>query len=163
MRRVALWCLGVAAVAGFHAVEHVVQAVQHFGTHARAHGLLGPAFDNDPMHFAFNWAFFFALTPVLRAGPLRLTPAWGMLAAGFALQSYHVVDHTVKLAQHLAGLDPAPGVSGWWAGNALVSAHLAINTLVYLLVAPQLLQYARLAWRRVPGPAGPGTLKTPAP
>ena len=161
MRRIALWCLGVGLVAGFHALEHVVQAVQHFGTRTTAHGLLGPAFDNDPMHFAFNWAFYLALTPVLRAGPLRLTPAWGMFAAGFALQSYHVVDHSAKLAQHLAGLDPAPGVSGWWAGGALVSAHLAINTLVYALVAPQLLQWARHSWR--PGVGVPGTLKSPAP
>ena len=159
----ARWTLAVAAVAGFHAVEHAVQAVQKYGTHTTAHGILGAAFDNDPMHFAFNWALFFALVPVLHAGPVAGRAAWTAFGAGFALQSYHVVEHSVKLAQFLAGADPAFGILGYWV--PLVPLHLAINTAVYGLVAPHLVLAARPLWagrrQRTPAHAVARPLRAP--
>lgn len=141
--------------AGFHVVEHVVQAVQKYGMeHQQAHGLLGAYFDNDPVHFLYNWAFFFALVPVLQAGPFAGSPgAWRTFLTGFGVQSYHVIEHTVKTAQWASGADPALGILGHWV--SLVPLHLALNTAVYVLVVPQLLAWGARALRSTSeAPAG---------
>lgn len=139
----ATWTLSVLAVAGFHAVEHVVQAVQKYamdGVHP--HGLLGAWVNNDPMHFAYNVAFLAALAPVaaLRgAGGTRW--GWGLFTGGLVLQGVHVVEHTAKLAQWMAGEATAYGILG--RHFELIPLHLTLNSAVYLMVAPYLWQVAR--------------------
>jgi hypothetical protein len=152
-RTLAWWAALVVVGSGFHMVEHIVQAVQKYGMeHQHAHGLLGAFFDNDPAHFVYNWAFFFALVPILRAGSaVGSTGTWLAFTTGFAVQSYHVVEHTVKTAQWAAGADPALGILGNWF--SLVPLHLMLNGVVYLLVAPQLLAWA---WQAFHAPATPG-------
>lgn len=135
------WALGVLLVAGFHTIEHFVQLYQKYQLHSsHAHGLLGAYFDSDPIHFAFNWALFFALAPLLRTGAVQgyagARPSWRLFLAGFGLQAFHAVEHTIKMSQYWAGVQPAPGTLGYFF--PLIPAHTWLNALVYALVAPQL-------------------------
>ena len=156
--------LGFAAQS-FHMLEHVVQVVQVYVFDGeRRSGLLGSAVDTESVHFIYNVAVLAFMVWVWR----RLRPRMGSPSAGerrwlpwfFAatvIQAYHLLEHGVKMYQHLAiGLDPAPGLVGGRLG--LVWFHFGINLAVYAGLAA-----LALGMLRGSSPAPRGVSVAPAP
>lgn len=60
-------------------------------------------------------------------------PLAGILVGTVALQSYHVVEHSVKLAQFLTtGMQGTPGITGMHIGGVIF--HALMNTAVFVPV-----------------------------
>jgi len=122
----------------FHLLEHVVQVAQgKFLGIKPAHGILGSFFDLEWVHFLYNWGLFIALIvatiAVMRERRIRPPVGWLVLGATLAVQSYHVVEHTVKIVQHVTtGIDPAPGILGQIFD--LIWLHFDFNLIVTLLM-----------------------------
>lgn len=123
---------------GFHELEHVVQVIQRFGLGLRnGAGLLGSVFAIEPVHMIYNSAFLALLAIVW--GALRRNRAWvpahpslvlALLGLSLALQSYHTLEHVVKMAQFLqTGLNGTPGILG--SVFHVVWLHLFYNSAVY--------------------------------
>ena len=118
----------------FHQLEHVVQVAQaKFLGIKPAHGLLGSWVDLEWVHFVYNNGLYVLLVlatlAVLRERRVRPPIGWLWLGAVLAVQTYHVFEHVVKIAQHLStGADPAPGILGFVID--LVWLHFAINLVV---------------------------------
>ena len=124
----------------FHWIEHLAQVYQHWLLKlpaAASHGVLF-FLDFEWNHFVFNTGYFIALavtlgyfllkrrTLAVRAGAIAL------LATGTLIQAYHQVEHTVKIAQHLAlGCEPCPGILGKVLDG--VYLHFTLNTIVLVL------------------------------
>ena len=118
-----------------HELEHFVQVVQAKVQHvAPPHGLFGSIFDTEWVHFGYNLVLFVAMVAVLAAyrGSFwgsRRSAAVGVFLAGVVFQGYHVVEHTVKIWQHVAtGATPAPGIVGHHID--LVWLHFTYNLMV---------------------------------
>ena len=118
----------------FHQLEHVVQVAQAkvFGIKP-AHGILGSLVDLEWVHFLYNNGLYILLViataALLRDGRIRPPGGWLWLGATLAVQTYHVFEHVVKIAQHLTtGADPAPGILGFVID--LVWLHFLINLAV---------------------------------
>ena len=123
-------------IASFHMLEHVVQVYQVYVAQTEGHsGLLGALLDTEWVHFIYNAAVLSFLLWMWRVVSRSASGAWSHAAATYVLaalllQGYHMVEHTAKIAQHLAsGLDPAPGLLGGVVG--LVWFHFGINLAVY--------------------------------
>lgn len=126
-------------VQGFHMLEHFLQVAQQSLGIVPAHGLIG-ALDLEWVHFLYNGAYLILLA-VLCVGiglryilPSRI-PHRRMLFTILALttlwQGYHMVEHIVKLQQHLAtGMEGTPGLLG--AHLDLVWFHFFLNAAVYV-------------------------------
>lgn len=120
-----------ALVQVFHMAEHGIQVAQVYVAQAEVRsGLVGRHFDVEWMHLAFNvavLAFLAAMTVMLwgRTGIF----AGAMMLAAMTIEAYHVVEHVVKITQHLdTGVTPAPGLLGAHAG--LIWFHYGINLAV---------------------------------
>jgi len=122
----------------FHLLEHVVQVAQgKFLGIKPAHGILGSFFDLEWVHFIYNWGLYalliVATVAVLRERRVRPPVGWLFLGAALAVQSYHVLEHTVKIIQHVSsGIDPAPGILGQIYD--LIWLHFDINVVVTVLM-----------------------------
>ncbi|MDP9067483.1 MAG: right-handed parallel beta-helix repeat-containing protein [Actinomycetota bacterium] len=147
---VPLFAVGLA-VQSFHMVEHALQVyrVHVDGVPSRG-GIAGPAVEAEWIHFVYNLVVLVGIGVVAlgRARGWRPRGRVGagdsLLAAAVALQGYHVVEHSVKLVQHVqGGAKVNPGIAG--AHVDLVLLHFGINLAVYLAVAGAALAYA---WRR---------------
>jgi hypothetical protein len=118
----------------FHQLEHVVQVAQaKFLGIKPAHGILGSLVDLEWVHFVYNNGLFILLLVATAAllSDRRIRPpvGWLWLGAALAIQTYHVFEHVVKIAQHLTtGADPAPGILGFVID--LVWLHFTINMAV---------------------------------
>jgi hypothetical protein len=123
-----------------HMVEHVAQVMQKFVFHiAPAHGLIGQL-DLEQVHFAFNLLYLGTLIYVMLGwlnfgGKVcrnqRLFAA--MLIGTVALQSYHMAEHSVKLAQFImTGMQGTPGIAGTHLDGVIF--HAMMNTAVFLPV-----------------------------
>jgi uncharacterized membrane protein YwaF len=118
----------------FHDLEHIAQVAQgKFLGIKPAHGILGSLFDLEWVHFFYNWGLYalllVATLAVVRERRIRPPLGWLFLGATLAVQSYHVLEHTVKLAQHLStGIDPAPGILGQIYD--LIWLHFDFNVIV---------------------------------
>jgi hypothetical protein len=141
----------VIAVMAGHEAEHVAQVVQKDGAlegcPKNCRGLLGFIFDVEWIHFLYNSSLFLALVGLF-AGYRMWKPewrraafgAWFVLAAGIAIQAYHVVEHVVKLDQWFANgrVSPTPGLLGQLlpaphhTNFALIELHFVFNTVVFL-------------------------------
>ena len=135
-----LFALTLALQTG-HMLEHVVQVIQKFvlGS-SSAHGLIG-RLDIEWVHFGFNTGYFVLLLP-LAWGWLAYRREIGLLGRRWTgltvvclvtllIQSYHQVEHSVKLAQFLnTSMAGTPGILG--AHFDLILLHFTINSLVYL-------------------------------
>lgn len=130
------WRIFAAALALqlFHQLEHVVQVAQAkvFGIKP-AHGILGSLVDLEWVHFVYNNGLYIlmviATVIVLRDRRIRPPIGWLWLGAALAVQTYHVFEHVVKIAQHITtGADPAPGILGFVVD--LVWLHFSINLAV---------------------------------
>lgn len=136
--------LGSVVLQGLHFVEHIAQVGQKFFLELpEARGILGAVFDFEWVHFGYNLALFLALWFVVGAWLTErqgASPGWSgsparalLFAAG--VQSYHLVEHSVKLTQHLADrCNACPGLLGNFGD--LVWIHFTINLLV---MAPMLI------------------------
>jgi len=130
--------IGAVALQGFHMLEHVAQVGQAFvlGLPA-AHGLLGRVLDREWVHFVYNssvWALMVMLFVGFRhrCAVFRVRRhLYAIFLGGLLVQSYHVVEHSVKLIQYLGtGVEPAPGILGTVLN--LVWLHFWINLVVYV-------------------------------
>lgn len=135
--------LGALVIQGLHFVEHIAQVGQKFFLGFReAHGILGAAFDTEWVHFGYNLALLALLWGLLFAYRLHHGPTWtgGMRWYRLALlflvtfQSYHMVEHGVKVAQHITGgCASCPGLLG--ATVNLVWLHFFINLVILVSLA----------------------------
>ncbi len=156
-----LFALTLALQTG-HMLEHVVQVIQKFvlGS-SRAHGLIG-RLDIEWVHFGFNTAYFVLLLPLVW-GWLAYRREIGLLGRRWTgltvvclgtllIQSYHQVEHSVKLAQFLhTNMQGTLGILG--SHFDLILLHFTINALVYL---PLVILFfgAGFHQRLLPGRAG---------
>ncbi len=144
----------VTAVQGFHLFEHTVQVWQvSVADAAHRAGLLGAAVDGEWLHLGFNTVVFAGLVVTAAALGRVVVPVGqrtvvaGWLFAALALQGYHVVEHVVKVAQHLtSGVATAPGLLGGRVG--LVGFHFAVNVAVTAGLVPAALLVAHTAAAR---------------
>ena len=117
-----------------HMLEHVVQVAQgKFLGIKPAHGILGSFFDLEWVHFLYNWGLYalliVATVAVVRERRVHPPVGWLFLGATLAVQSYHVLEHTVKIIQHIStGIDPAPGILGQIYD--LIWLHFDFNVIV---------------------------------
>jgi hypothetical protein len=122
----------VVLVMAAHEAEHVAQVTQQNAlenscpVHCR--GALGFIFDIEWVHFAYNTTILIALA----AFAYFLRNKW--LIAALAVQSYHEIEHIVRLDQWFASghKAPQPGIIG--AHVDLIQLHAALNTIVFVLV-----------------------------
>lgn len=141
--------LGGFLVQTFHMVEHGVQLWQIHAADAEIRaGLLGQDFNTEWLHWFFNVGILALLVLFWRharasGGSFRRAgkgAAW-LAAAGIA-QSYHVLEHSAKLTQHLVtDVRTAPGIIGDDLG--LVWFHYAINLAVYVGTAVAAWEFGR--------------------
>jgi len=134
----ALLFLEAVLLQGFHQVEHLVQVVQRsvLGV-ANGAGMLGSVFDIEPVHMVYNAAFLGLLAAVYLGArgnrvaiPRRASLVLGLLGLSLVLQSYHTVEHVVKMWQFSqSGLNGTPGILGHWV--PVVYLHFWYNTLIY--------------------------------
>ncbi len=126
-------------IQALHMVEHVAQVIQKFVLGiAPAHGLIG-ALDLEQIHFAFN-VFYLATLAVVMVGWFyhdsqicKQKPRAGIMVGTVALQSYHMVEHSVKLAQFIAtGMQGTPGIAGMHLDGVIF--HALMNTAVFVPV-----------------------------
>ena len=134
-----LFAITVAVQSG-HMLEHVVQMIQKFMLGTTAHGLIG-RLDIEQVHFGFNTVYYALLLPLVwgwltyrqEIGLLgrRWTGLTAVFLATLLLQSYHQVEHSVKLVQFInTNMHGTLGILG--AHFDLVLLHFVLNTLVYV-------------------------------
>jgi hypothetical protein len=136
------------AVQSFHMLEHIAQLVQKFVLNSpTAHGLLGASLDFEPVHFTYNTIYLILVAIVLfsfRNTPIRkMKLIYGLLAFVLVFQSWHFVEHAVKLDQHFTtGCLSCPGILGYYTNPILL--HFAYNIIVFV---PLILAYVVLQCR----------------
>ncbi len=126
----------------FHMTEHVAQVYQHavLGWSIPASRGLIFFLDFEWNHFVFNATYMLLLVFVFYQckfynvnGPVsERRVACLAFNMGVAVQGYHVVEHSVRIAQFLqTGCDPCKGILGWFFDG--VYLHATLNTIVYVL------------------------------
>lgn len=135
----ALYAFAIALfLQGAHMIEHFAQLYQYQILRMpiyEAHGILF-FLDLEYNHFWFNLLYALALAYVFVAGELfkRKAPEWARwtFIAGFAIQSYHVLEHTSRIGQTLqTGCEPCPGILGWYVNG--IHLHFTLNSITWLL------------------------------
>ncbi|TSC78958.1 MAG: hypothetical protein G01um101429_634 [Parcubacteria group bacterium Gr01-1014_29] len=122
-------------VQGFHWIEHLAQVYQHWWLGLPIKESKGILFflDLEWNHFVFNSAYFVLLVVVwflLRNVSSRV--AMRLLIVGTLIQGYHLIEHAVRIWQHIqTACEPCKGILGWYIDG--VYLHFAFNTLVLLL------------------------------
>lgn len=149
-------------VQSFHMVEHFLQLFRVFvdGVPSRG-GLVGPRVEPEWVHLLYNSIFLFGIGAVILSraagwGP-RTSGADSALGGVFFLQSYHTMEHVVKVVQHFTtGAKVNPGLAGEFTN--LVLLHFALNAAVYAgllyAAASLLLRTTDLRSTRLPAPQG---------
>jgi hypothetical protein len=125
---------------GLHEMEHIVQVIQRSVLEIKnGAGLFGSVFDLEPVHFAYNLTFLILLGLAAvglrqpRAVPRRQALVLALLTLTLVGQSYHTVEHVVKMAQFLeTGRNGTPGILGEWI--PVVWLHFWINTALLVPV-----------------------------
>ncbi len=124
---------------GLHEIEHIIQMVQvYLLDEPGAAGLFGAIFNVEVIHLSYN-AWFLALALTVTGGYVvwhrrELAPGRALAALlvfGTAVQSYHVVEHVVRVGQFLqSGVDGTPGILGQYVD--LVLLHFLFNTVAFM-------------------------------
>lgn len=134
----------------FHMGEHVLQVFRvHWDGVPSRGGLAGHVVETEWVHFSYNALVLIAVGSILwlrrRGWPARRAGIGDRFMIGAALlQGYHVVEHSVKLAQHITtGAKVNPGLLG--SQIDLVWLHFTINLAVYAAFA---LSCAAYLWKR---------------
>jgi Right handed beta helix region len=150
----------------FHMGEHFVQVFRvHFDGVPSKGGIVGSVVDTEWVHFVYNLAVLIGLAAVVAARFRGWVPRGrtdigdGLLAVALVMQGYHVVEHSVKLTQHLVtGAKVNPGLLG--GPIDLVWLHFVINLAVYAGFAGALLAYQW--WQPRSAPEGRALVLQPA-
>jgi hypothetical protein len=109
--------LGLVIYQGFHQMEHALAVANQKLGADDVHPLLG-GIDFEWLHLGFNAMLLWGLGVVLVGyGPSgrarwRATrrPYWYVFLFGFAVQSYHVVEHVVRTVQYRGEPHEPPGI-----------------------------------------------------
>lgn len=131
----------VIAIQGFHVIEHIalVVQVQALGLGLdEAHGLLGARVDFEWLHFSYNLSFLATLALLLVYGRRwRATPSTPpnaailALAGAVGLQTYHMVEHTIRIVQYYqTDCNPCVGLIGQVV--PFIWPHLFFGLFAYL-------------------------------
>ena len=138
---VALLFLEMLILQGFHEMEHIVQVIQRtvLGIGSGA-GMLGSAFDVEPVHMIYNLGFLVLIALVYEGCrrdrsviPRNAGLVMGLLTASYVFQGFHTVEHVVKMVQFFqTGMNGTPGIVGQWI--PVVFLHLFYNTMLYVPV-----------------------------
>lgn len=150
-----------------HEAEHVVQIIQKWTGNQcpfECKGLMGNLFDVEWVHWGYNLSTFLTLIaswlgmrmwqPQIKA--FRPWAWWSLTVGIFAVQGYHLVEHSAKIGQWLINghHSPTPGILGSLMSPptqysfSLIELHFTINTIVFVMVLAGYLGYA--IWRLVP-------------
>lgn len=130
--------LVLVAVQSFHMFEHLLQVwrVRVDGVPSRG-GLAGPGVEAEWVHFTYNAVVILLLGCLLYARRLGWRPPGAarlgdrLLMVAVLVQGYHVIEHSAKLVQHLAGgAKVNDGLLGVWLD--LVLLHYGLNLAVYI-------------------------------
>ena len=143
--------LALVLFQGFHELEHIVQVIQQFALgNPKGAGILGSYFDGPPLHFLYNTGFLALLvaTYVLlglhqSGGRERVgTLAYALMTFAVVFQSWHELEHIVKLVQYyqLGYINNVGGILAIGPGAILplfnnVWLHFWYNTIAYLPIA----------------------------
>lgn len=135
------------AVQSFHMLEHIVQLIQKFVLNiSAAHGLLGASLDFEPVHFIYNIIYLSLIAIVwqsFRNTPVRnMKLIYGLLSFVLVSQSWHFLEHIVKLQQHFVnGCLTCSGILGYYANPILL--HFGYNMIVFvpLIIVYVILHY----------------------
>jgi hypothetical protein len=148
---------GTLVIQGLHEVEHIVQYLQKNVWHTPPQpvgppfpGLLGQWFDFENIHWLYNLALLMAVLAVwviYRKNPgswRRSRAGSALLMSTVAIESYHFVEHSVRMVQYVGGNLKPPGVLPMLWPNLfpVLEFHFWINlvVLVPLIIAWLLLQ-----------------------
>ena len=122
-------------IQGFHWIEHLAQVYQHWWLSLPIKESKGILFflDLEWNHFVFNSVYFLLLVFVwFRIQKTSFPVAMRFLIVGTLIQGYHVIEHTVRIWQHIqTACEPCKGILGWYVDG--VYLHFIFNTLVFLL------------------------------
>ncbi len=162
---------GVVLVQGVHVVEHVIQLVQVYVLGVPdddALGLLGAVFQfqgtEEWLHLVFNVSYLLALylllVPLWRLVPERI-PAWAFwsfLVWSVGLESWHVIEHLVIIANVLRNHGcPCPGIGDRALGITDTVLHFGYNLVAFLgLLVP----FVYVTRRHLPSAMAQGTAAT---
>lgn len=122
-------------IQGFHWIEHLAQVYQHGWLSLPIKESRGILFflDLEWNHFVFNSAYLVLLVAawfLLRRISSRV--ATRFLVVGVFIQSYHLIEHIVRVQQHIqTACEPCKGILGWYVDG--VYLHFTFNTLVLAL------------------------------
>lgn len=131
--------IATVVIQSLHMVEHVAQVIQKFGLGWKeAHGIIG-VLDLEWVHFIYNAALlitFYVLiskySGFLKAGG---TVLYGVFVADVVLQSYHVIEHLVKINQHIqTGQQGTPGIIGNFVNPILFHFWMNLAVLGLILI-----------------------------
>jgi hypothetical protein len=117
-------------------LEHIVQVIQKFVLQFPvAHGILDASLDFEPVHFTFNILYLGLVVAVwisFTKTPIRkMQLSYGLVTFVLIFQSWHFIEHTVKLRQHFVnGCVSCPGILGHYFDVILL--HFTYNTIVYV-------------------------------
>jgi parallel beta-helix repeat protein len=144
------------AIQTFHMGEHFLQVFRvHFDGVPSKGGIVGSVVETEWVHFTYNLAVLIGLGAVIAARFRGWVPRGhadigdALLSVATLMQAYHVVEHSVKLAQHLVtGAKVNPGILG--GPIDLVWLHFVINLSVYAGFFGALIAYQW--WKPRPAP-----------
>lgn len=122
-------------VQSIHMMEHISQTIQKFVLNYQvAQGIIGSKVDLEPIHFVFNLTYLVLiiltliyLKPSLKTKDLNFI----LLITVLILQTWHFIEHSVKLYQHLTiNCKSCPGILG--NDYNLILLHLFYNSIVFI-------------------------------
>lgn len=164
--------MAVVVIQGIHLIEHIIQLLQvevFSVPEDDAFGLLGYVVNfNDTeewLHLGFNLAFMVSLCAVA-LGMHHLTPAgsrslpraaWlSFLIAGIGLESWHITEHGVIIANVIRNSGcPCPGIGDRALGVSDTQLHLGYNLVAYAATVLAFLAVRRVRSRLQHGAARP--------
>ncbi len=137
--------VSVVLIQGFHVFEHIVQLAQVYVFDVAdddAFGLLGylikPQGTEEWLHLGFNSLYLLAIYALVR--PLwqvtgTAIPLWSFVvfaAAAVGLESWHVVEHIVIIANVIEHSGcPCPGIGDRALGVTDTQLHFVYNAVAY--------------------------------
>jgi hypothetical protein len=133
-------------VQSFHMVEHIAQIVEKFVlNHPQAHGVLGKSLDFEPVHFVYNLSYL-TLVAIAWIGfrkihIKKMQMAFWLITFVLIFQSWHFIEHAVKLEQHfIEGCISCQGILGR-VTNVMI-LHFIYNLVAFipLVIAYMIIQ-----------------------
>lgn len=136
--RAALWFLGLLLFQGGHELEHVVQVIQRYVLgNPKGAGILGSWINIEPVHLTYNGLFLAFIALCFWQGRLlgnliqHHPVAFWLMTFALLFETYHFVEHIVKMAQFLeTGINGTPGILGHFVN--IVWLHFTYNTIAYV-------------------------------